>query len=148
MQFQVPCERADFHFLFASASSANHGNCGVGEDQPEENEEKTRMNDAGEIGAGDRARGGAELEEHRHAEIRQPVANVCCRRSTRGGDHRDDRRANRQADVDVQKQRERGNDDHAAAQSEERSEKSGAKRNCGDGEDEEQRCHFCQNSFA
>jgi hypothetical protein len=53
----------------------------------------------------------------------------------------DDRSSDGQPDIDVQQERERRDDDHTAAESEERAEEAGTKGDHGDGEDEEEWRH-------
>src|SRR5205085_8226283 len=59
----------------------------------------------------------------------------------RRGDHRHDRRPDRQADVDVKQKRQRGNDNQSAAESQERAEKSGDEGDRSHREHEQQRRH-------
>ncbi len=118
-----------------------HGDRGSAENRAEEDEEPAGMEKAGDPGAGDGARRRPELEEHCHAEVREPVADVGRRRPARGGDHRDDRRADGEPDVDPEQQRERGHHDHPAAEAEKRPEQARNERDRRDEEHEQQRCH-------
>src|SRR5207244_10080874 len=97
----------------------------VEEHEPEDDRDRRRGGDPGQERADERADRRGDLEEHPDADIRVPLLDVGRGRPRGGRDDRDQRGADRVADVDAEPEREQGRDDDAPAEPGERPQEAG-----------------------
>ena len=88
----------------------------VQQHQAEDDRDGTVRNVQSDGGADHRANGGGRLQKHADADVGIAFAHIGGRRTGRGGNHRNQRRADGIADVDMKQQRQHRHNHHAAAQ--------------------------------
>ena len=85
-------------------------------------------NTRSQIGARQGAQCGCHLQKHSDANIGEAFPDIRDSRARRSGDDRNQRSANGIAKIDMEEKSQRGHDDHAPAQTSQRTEQPGENR--------------------